>query len=42
MGYVASGHASPGTRVQLVVRGKPLDATIVALPFVPHRYLRRR
>jgi aminomethyltransferase len=42
MGYVASGHASPGTRVQLVVRGKPLAATIVALPFVPHRYLRRR
>lgn len=40
MGYVATAHASPGTKVQLVVRGKPLPATIVAMPFVPHRYFR--
>ena len=40
MGYVAAMHAKPGTPVQLVVRGKPLPATIAALPFVPHRYAR--
>jgi len=41
MGYVASAHAAPGTKVQLVVRGKPLPAQIVSLPFVPHRYVRK-
>ncbi len=40
MGYVASAHAGIGTKVQLVVRGKPLPADVVALPFVPHRYHR--
>jgi len=32
--------AAPGTAVQLIVRDKPLPAQIVALPFVPHRYIR--
>jgi aminomethyltransferase len=41
MGYVAVGQAAAGTRVQLVVRGKPLPAEVVALPFVPHRYFRK-
>lgn len=40
MGYVAADHAIPGTPVQLVVRGKPLAASIVTLPFVAHRYKR--
>ena len=40
MGYVATGHAAPGTRLQLLVRGKALPAKVVALPFVPHRYRR--
>jgi aminomethyltransferase len=40
MGYVAAAHAAPGTVVELVVRGKPLPATIVPLPFVPHRYFK--
>ena len=40
MGYVAAAHAEPGTEVVLLVRGKPLPARIVALPFVPHRYHR--
>lgn len=40
MGYVASAHAKPGTPVQLMVRGKPLSATVVAMPFAPHRYKR--
>jgi len=42
MGYVVTPHSAPGTRVQLVVRGKPLPAEIVALPFIPHRYLRKK
>jgi aminomethyltransferase len=41
MGYVATAHAAPGTKVQLVVRGKPLPAEIVPMPFVPHRYFRK-
>ena len=38
MGYVNAAFAAPGTPLQLVVRGKPLPATVVTLPFVPHRY----
>jgi aminomethyltransferase len=41
MGYVAASVARPGANVQLVVRGRPLPASIVALPFVPHRYVRK-
>jgi aminomethyltransferase len=40
MGYVATAHAAPGTQVQLVVRGKPHPASVVPMPFVPHRYVR--
>jgi aminomethyltransferase len=40
MGYVTAGSAAAGTEVVLLVRGKPLPARIVALPFVPHRYHR--
>ena len=40
MGYVPAAWARPGTAVNLVVRGKPLPATIVSMPFVPHRYYR--
>lgn len=40
MGYVAADHSKPGTKVSLIVRGKPMPAEIVALPFVPHRYKR--
>jgi aminomethyltransferase len=40
MGYVASAHAAVGTPVNLIVRGKPLSARIVALPFYPHAYYR--
>jgi aminomethyltransferase len=41
MGYVAAGVAEPGTPVNLVVRGKEIAATVVPLPFVPHRYYRK-
>jgi aminomethyltransferase len=40
MGYVESDHAALGTSIQLVVRGKPMPATIANLPFAPHRYVR--
>ena len=40
MGYVARAHAEVGTPVGLVVRGKPLRARVVALPFHPHAYYR--
>jgi aminomethyltransferase len=40
MGYVATAYAKPGTAIQLMVRGKPMPATVVAMPFAPHRYRR--
>jgi len=40
MGYVATSRAATGTRVTLVVRGKPLPATVVDLPFVKQNYYR--
>jgi aminomethyltransferase len=40
MGYVPAGRAGPGTPVNLMVRGKALSATVVPLPFIPHRYVR--
>jgi aminomethyltransferase len=41
MGYVAAGVAQPDMPVSLIVRGKEVPATIVPLPFVPHRYFRK-
>jgi len=40
MGYVERAFAEPGTKLALVVRGKDIPASVVALPFVPHRYFR--
>ncbi|MBX9738779.1 MAG: glycine cleavage system aminomethyltransferase GcvT [Beijerinckiaceae bacterium] len=40
MGYVDAAFASPGARVDLLVRGRPLAATVVPMPFVPTRYYR--
>jgi aminomethyltransferase len=40
MGYVPPALAAPGTELSLIVRGKPLAAHVVALPFVPNRYHR--
>jgi aminomethyltransferase len=40
MGYVGREFAAPGTKVQLIVRDRPMPAEVVALPFVPHRYVR--
>jgi aminomethyltransferase len=40
MGYVTAPHAAPGTRIQAIVRGKPVPMEVVAMPFVPTRYFR--
>ncbi len=40
MGYVASAHAAPGTKLNLMVRGKPLPATVCPMPFIPNRFKR--
>ena len=40
MGYVRKDLAADGTALHLLVRGKPLPARVVPLPFVPHRYAR--
>jgi aminomethyltransferase len=41
MGYVQAPYAETGTPVNLIVRGNALSATVVPLPFVPHRYVRK-
>lgn len=38
MGYVRKDLVADGTALHLIVRGKPLPARVVPLPFVPHRY----
>ena len=38
MGYVEAASAAPDTPVAVMVRDRPIDARIVKLPFVPHRY----
>jgi len=40
MGYVAAAHAAPGTKIDLMVRGKARPAEIASLPFIPARYKR--
>ena len=40
MAYVPTAAAVPGTKIQLAQRGKVHAATVVAMPFVPHRYVR--
>ena len=40
MGYVALAYAEPGTRIQAIVRGKPVPMEVSTLPFVPARYHR--
>jgi aminomethyltransferase len=41
MGYVPAEYVEPGTSVNLIVRGKALSGSVVPLPFVPHRYVRK-
>jgi aminomethyltransferase len=41
MGFVPPRLSQPGTRLKVVVRGKPQAAEVTPLPFVPHRYHRQ-
>ncbi|MDO8698905.1 MAG: glycine cleavage system aminomethyltransferase GcvT [Rhodoferax sp.] len=40
MGYVTPDFAALGSRVNAIVRGKPVPMEVVAMPFVPTRYYR--
>ena len=40
MGYVERAQSANGTKVDLMVRGKPVPAEIVPMPFVKHAYYR--
>ena len=40
MGFVERAHAAVETPIGLIVRGKPLSARVVTLPFHPHAYYR--
>ena len=40
MGYIAAAHRAPGTKIDLMVRGKARAAEVAELPFVPHNYKR--
>jgi aminomethyltransferase len=42
MGYVPRDHAAPGTALAAEVRGKRVPVTVAAMPFVPHRYVRKQ
>ncbi len=39
MGYVEAALAAPGTEIQLLLRGTPRPAHVVAMPFIAHRYV---
>jgi aminomethyltransferase len=41
MAYVPPALAAPGTTLSLLQRGKPYTGTVVPIPFVPHRYVRK-
>jgi aminomethyltransferase len=41
MGYIETAFAAPGTTLDLMVRGQPRPGQVVALPFTPHRYVRK-
>ena len=40
MGYVSPAFSAIGSRVQAVVRGKPVPMEVCAMPFLPARYFR--
>ena len=40
MGYVTPAFTTLGTRINAIVRGKPVPMEVCAMPFVPTRYYR--
>lgn len=41
MGFVPPAASAVGTPLQVIVRGRAQPAEVVAMPFVPHRYVRK-
>lgn len=41
LGFVPPDLATPGVELSVLVRERPQPATVVPLPFVPHRYVRQ-
>jgi len=41
MGYVPPALSAPGTRLQVLVRGRAQPAEVTPMPFHPHRYFRK-
>ena len=41
MGYVPPSLGKHGTQVAVEIRGALVTASVVAMPFVPHRYIRQ-
>ena len=41
MGFVPPAHAAVGSKLKVIVRGKAQTAEVTAMPFVPHRYVRK-
>lgn len=41
MGFVPPAYAGPGSKLKVIVRGKAQTAEVTAMPFVPHRYVRK-
>jgi aminomethyltransferase len=40
MGYVDAAHAELGSKINAIVRGKPVPMEVCAMPFVPTHYFR--
>ena len=38
MGYIPMALSKPGTKVQLMIRKKPVEAVVAKMPFVPTKY----
>ena len=41
LAFVPPALKAPGTKLKVIVRGKPQSAEVVTSPFVPHRYVRK-
>jgi len=41
MAYVEAAHSATGTSLFIDVRGRKIAASVVPMPFVPHRYVRK-
>ena len=42
MGWVDAAHSAEGTALEIEVRGKHITARVAPMPFVPHRYHRKK